>query len=121
MISAAIQSTLIAIIPNTFMAMGDEEIVTPYCVHKESSVSEYLKEGLSGYSYTCEVLIIDEFPEAVETLAMSVIPALEAQAGTTVNDTSIDAVTFDGDDPDFDIESKLYINVLKFTIETSNR
>jgi hypothetical protein len=41
--------------------------------------------------------------------------------GTTIDSTVIDSVTWDGDIPDFDVESKLYVNVLKFTILTSNR
>jgi hypothetical protein len=30
-------------------------------------------------------------------------------------------VIWDSDEPDFDIDSKMYINILKFTIDTSNR
>ena len=121
MISAAIQSTLLGIIPNTFFAIGDEKIITPFCVHKESGTPINLKSGLVGYTYQCEVVIIDDLPEKVETLVMSVKAALEALAGTTVSTTIIDAVTFEGDDPDFDTEDKMYINILRFTFETSNR
>jgi len=121
MISTALQATLVALIPNTFLAMGDEEILTPYCVHKETGTPEYLKSGIAGYSYSCEVLIIDDLPEKVETLVQSVQAAILALEGTTVNDTTFESVILEGDDPDFDIESKMYINILTFTIETSNR
>jgi hypothetical protein len=116
MISAAIQTIISAIIPNTFMAMGDEEILTPYCVHKETGTPEYVKAGISGYSYMCEVAIIDDTPDKVEALVQSVKDAIIAQASV-----AFDSVVWEGDEPDFDMESKMYINVLKFTIETSNR
>jgi hypothetical protein len=121
MISTALQTTLAAIIPNTFLAMGDEAIITPYCVHKEVASPEYLKAGISGYSYACEILIIDDLPETVETLVQSVKSAVIALAGTTASSTTIASVIWEGDEPDYDIESKMYINILRFTIETSNR
>jgi hypothetical protein len=34
--------------------------------------------------------------------------------------TTIENVTYEGDDPGFDQESKLYISILRFTIQTSN-
>jgi hypothetical protein len=121
MISQAIQKAIQAVIPNTYFAMGDEEILTPYCVHKEAGTPQLCKEGLLGYSFSCEVVIIDDLPEKVETLARSVISALAALQGTTSKGTKIEAVTFDGDDPDYDAESKLYVTLLRFTIETNNR
>jgi hypothetical protein len=121
MISTALQSTIEAIIPNTYLAMGDEGITVPYCVHKEAATPEYLKSGIVGYSYVCEVAIIDTLPEALETLVQSVKNAIIALEGTTVSSTKFDSVIWDGDEPDFDIDSKMYINILKFTIETSNR
>jgi len=121
MISAALQSTLVAIIPNTFLAMGDEEISAPYCVHKEIATPEYLKNGIAGYSYDCSIAIIDDLPEDVEALVQSVKNSVLALAGTTLSSTSFESVIWEGDEPDFDTESKLYVNILKFTIETSNR
>jgi hypothetical protein len=121
MISAAIQSTLVGIIPNTFLAMADESIVTPYCTHKETGTPEYVKEGICGYSYDCEVLIIDDTPEAVETLVQSCKNALLALTGTTVNGTGIELVVWDGEEPDFDMENKMFFNILKFAVLTSNR
>jgi hypothetical protein len=121
MISTAIQSTIEEIIPNTFVAMGDEDIICPYCVHKEESEVQYLKSGIAGYSVICEVAIIDNTPEEVEALVQSVKDALLKLEGTTTDSTVIDSVTWDGDIPDFDVESKLYVNILKFTILTSNR
>jgi hypothetical protein len=121
MISAALQTTLAAIIPNTFIAIGDEEIQTPFCVHKERENPQSLKEGISGYEYACEIAIIDDTPDAVETYKQSIISALNALAGTTVSSTQIDMVDYQGDDPDFDIESKLYTTILSFLIETRNR
>jgi len=121
MISQAVQKAIQAVIPNTYFAMGDEEIITPYCVHKESGTPEYMKEGLLGYSYATEVIIIDDLPEKVEALGRSVITALAALQGTTSMGTKIEAVTFDGDDPDYDSESRLYVTLLRFTIATNNR
>lgn len=121
MISTAIQSVLVGIIPNTYLAMGDENIVVPYCVHKERGTPQYLKAGISGYSYECEIVIIDDLPEAIETLSVSIKTALEALVGTTSSNTKIESVVFEGDEPDYDTESKLYLTVMRFTIETSNR
>ena len=121
MISAAIQSVIQNIIPNTYSIMGDEEILTPYCVHKETGTPEYLKAGISGYSYSVEIAIIDDTPDKVETLIQSVKNAIIALQKTTNSSTSIDAVAWESDTPSFDSESRLYINVLTFTILTSNR
>jgi hypothetical protein len=121
MISTAVQSTLETIIANTCMVMGDEEIQCPYCVHKEEIAPVYLKEGVVGYSVNCEVVIIETTPEEVEILAVAVLSAMLALSGTTVESTTIDSVTHEGDSPDFDTDSKLYLNILRFTIETSNR
>jgi hypothetical protein len=121
MISTAIQSAIVGIIPNTYLAMGDEQILTPYCVHKETATPEYLKEGIIGYSYLCEIAIIEKNPEALETLIQSVKNAIIALAGTTASSTKFDSVIWDSDDPDFDMESKMYTNIIRFTIETSNR
>lgn len=121
MISTALQSTIAAIIPNTYFAMGDEAIITPYCVHKESGVPEYLKVGIVGYNYNGEIVIIDDTPEKVETLVQSVKNAILALDGTTVSSTSFKGITWEGDDPDYDPESKMYINILRFTILTLNR
>jgi hypothetical protein len=121
MISTALQNTIVAIIPNTYLAMGDEGIVTPYCVHKETASPEYLKSGIAGYNYVCEIAIIDLLPEALETLVQSVKTAITALAGTTINGTSFESVIWETEAPDFDTQSKLYINILTFTILTSNR
>jgi hypothetical protein len=121
MISTAIQTTVAAIIPNTYMAMGDEKIITPYSVHKEVGTPIYLKSGIAGYSYDVEIAIIDDLPEAVETLVQSVKNAILALAGTTVSSTYFESVIWENDEPDFDMEAKMYISIIKFTIETSNR
>lgn len=121
MISEAIQQTLAAVIPNTFMSMGDEEILTPYCVHKESGVPNYVKTGIAGYTYQVEVAIIDDTPDKVETLLQNAKDAILALEGTTVAGTGIEMVIWESDEPDFDIESKMYITTIVFTIDTSNR
>ncbi len=121
MISAAIQAKLAAIIPRTYLAIGDEDIEAPFCTHTETERELLLKEGNDGYEYDCAIAIIDDSPDDVETLKQSVITAIEALAGTTTNSTKIDSVAYQGDDPGFDEESKLYITILSFLIETSNR
>lgn len=122
MISEAIQATIVAIIPNTFAIVGDEEIITPYCVHTETELPPtLLKEGVINYNYSVEVLIIDDLPDNVNTKVNSVRTAIEALAGTTVNSTSFEQVNYEGDDPGFDQESRLYANNIRFTIETKTR
>jgi hypothetical protein len=121
MISSILQSTLSGIITNTFFAIGDQEIVVPFCVHKEQESPLRLKEGIIGYEYQCEVAIIDDTPDAIETYKESIIAAFEALIGTTVSGTRIDQVDYITDSPDFDTDSKLYTNILTFVIETRNR
>lgn len=120
MLSAAIQSTLLGVITNTFFAIGDEEIQAPFCVHTERQAPVRLKSGIAGYEYDCEIAIVDDSPDDIETKKTSVRSALEALEGTTVQSTSIEVVEYLGDDPGFDQESKLYISILRFTIQTSN-
>jgi hypothetical protein len=121
MISTAIQTTVANIITNTYMSMGDEGIITPYCVHKEVGTPEYLKAGITGYSYNCEIAIIDDTPDKVETLVQSVKNAIVALKGTTVSSTTFDSVIWESDEPDFDIDSNMYVNIITFTILTANR
>lgn len=121
MISEAIQQTLAAIIPNTYMSMGDEEIITPYATHRETGVPNYGKAGILGYTYQVEVLIVDDTPDKVEQLLQSVKNALRELEGTTVCGTGIELVIWEDDEPDFDIESQMYTSVSTFTIDTSNR
>ena len=121
MISTGIQTTIKNIIPNTYFVMGDEEIRVPYCVHKEMETEQRGKAGVLGYQYDCEVLIIDDSPDDIETNKESIISALEALGGTTVSSTSVMSVQYEGDEPGFDVESRLYTNFLRFTIITNNR
>lgn len=121
MISAAIQSTLANIITNTFMIMADENIITPYCVHRESGEPIYLKAGIVGYEYKVEVVIIDDTADKVETLVQSTKNALIALEGTTVQSTTISSVTWVGDEPDYDTEDHMYTSVITFIIQTTNR
>jgi hypothetical protein len=122
MIGEAIQVTVEAIISNTFAIVGDEEIITPYCVHTETEIEPtYLKEGILNYNYSAEVLIIDVTPDSVNTKVALVRAAIEALAGTTVNSTAIEQVIYEGDDPGFDQESRLYANNIRFSIETKTR
>lgn len=121
MISTAIQITLQAIIPNTFLEMGDEKISLPFCTHREKGETEYVKTGIIGYDYECTVLIVDSTPESVEAYAAQIINALTGLTGTTTGGTIIDLVVFEGDNPEFDEESKNYYNILTFGIKTTNR
>jgi hypothetical protein len=120
MISAALQTTLMGIIPNTFIAIGDEEIAAPFCVHSERQSPVRLKRGVAGYEYECEIAVIDDSPDDVEAYKQSIRTAIEALEGTTASSTSIELVDYLGDDPGFDQESKLYINILRFIIQSSN-
>lgn len=122
MISEAIQTTVVAIVPNTYPIVGDEEIEAPYCVHTETELAPSLtKEGVLNYNYLVEVLIIDELPDSVNTKIALVKAALEALPGTTVNSTTFEQVNYEGDSPGFDPESRLYANNITFTIETKTR
>jgi hypothetical protein len=121
MITSAIQGKLAAIIANTYTLVGDEEIVTPYCVHRENGTPIYLKEGMIGYNYDCEVAVIADLPDEIETYAAQIITGMESLAGTITSGTTVNTVTFTGDEPDFDYEDRLYTNILRFIIETTNR
>lgn len=120
MLSAALQSKLIAIVPNTFMLMGDEDVATPYCVHEERQRPVWLKKGVAGYEYDCEIALVADLPDVVETYKGQIRTALEAMEGTTVEGTAVELVEYLGDDPGFDVESKEYINISRYLIQTSN-
>lgn len=120
MISEAIQTKCVTVIANSFSEIADEEN-TPFCIHSESETPLLLKEGLDGYSYEVEIFIVDTSPDSVKTKSVSMITAIEALKGTTTNGTKIDMVNYEDDKPGFDVESRLYGNLLRFTIETSNR
>jgi hypothetical protein len=121
MISNAIQAKCESIIPNTFVTIGDEKITVPFCTHNEVETPVYLKAGLSGYEYEVEIFIADVLPDNVGTLGNQIITAIGTLEGTTADGTKIDMVEYQGDNPGFDTESRLYGNILKFLIETSNR
>ncbi len=121
MITSAIQGKLSAVIPNTFTLVGDEEIAAPYCIHRENGTPIYLKAGMIGYSYDCEVAVIAALPDQIETYAAQIITGMESLAGTITSGTSVNTVTFTGDEPDFDYEDRLYTNLLRFIVETTNR
>jgi hypothetical protein len=122
MIGEAIQATVEAIITNTFSMVGDEKILTPYCVHTETELPpSLLKEGISNYNYLVEILIIDVLPDNVNAFAALVRPAIEALAGTTKDSTTFEQVNYEGDDPGFDQEQRLYANNIRFTVETLTR
>lgn len=121
MISNAIQAVVQAVIPTTFQTIGDENIAVPYCIHEESDVPELLKEGVASYNWTCEIGIVHSTADAAETLAVSVIAAVEALAGTTNDSTVIDAVEYLGSDPGFDQNTREYLKLLRFNIQTRNR
>ena len=120
MLSTALQSTLAGIITNTFFAIGDEKIAVPFCVHSERQNPVRLKSGVVGYEYEVEIAVIDDSPDDVESLKQQIITAIEALSGTTASSTTIEAAEYLGDDPGFDQESKLYISILRFIIQTSN-
>lgn len=120
MIAEAIQAALSAIIPNTYTEIGDEGVSAPFCIHSESETEVRLKSGVIGYEVAVEVAIIDNTPDLVKTKSVSVIAALMALGETTNMGTIINSVNYEGDAPGFDQDSRLYANMLRFTIETSN-
>ncbi len=120
MLSAALQTALVGIITNTFIAIGDEDIEAPFCVHSEKQTPVRLKSGVAGYEYECEIAVVDSTPDSIETYKASIRSALEGLEGTTSQGTAIEVVEYLGDDPGFDQESKLYISILRFLIQTSN-
>jgi len=122
MISQAIQTKLVALIPRSYFSIGDEDIQAPYCVHRENCVgySEH-KAGSKEYTYEVEIAIIEDKPGELETLANSVRAAITALEGQTTNSTYIQDVTYMGDSPEYDDEEKLYVTVLRYSITTTNR
>jgi hypothetical protein len=122
MIGEAIQSTLGAIIPNTFSQIGDEGIRTPFCIHEENEQEPlYLKDGVTECNWAVEIAIVDDSPDSCEELALLVIDAVNALAFTTVNNTEFGPITYLGKDPGFDSQTKEYIRVLRFSIITQNK
>lgn len=121
MISQAIQTACVGVIPNTYFSMGDENIVAPYCVHRESGEPLYMKGVIAEYSWDVEIAIIDDDPADVESLGESIRTAINALEGTTSSGTNIQDVTYLGDSPEFDEEENLYVTLLRFTITTTNR
>lgn len=101
--------------------MGDEKIVAPYCVHRESCAPLYIKGVIVEYSWDVEIAIIDDDPADVESLGNSIRTAIANLERTTSNSTYIQDVTYLGDSPEFDEEENLYVTVLRFTITTTNR
>lgn len=120
MLSVALQTTLGNIITNTFMVIGDEDIDAPFCFHEEQQRPVFLKKGVAGYEYDCEVAIIADLPDSVEALKQQVITAIESLKATTVEGTGIEEIEYLGDAPGYDAESKLYISIIRFLIQTSN-
>ena len=121
MINDAIQAAVSAVIPNTFQTIGDEQISVPYCIHESTDNPEYLKEGISGYEWTTEIGIIHSTADAAETLAVSIIAAIEALEGTTSYTTIIESVRYVGSEPGFNEQTREYLKLLRFTIITKNR
>lgn len=120
MISELIQTKLSSVIPNTFISVADEGTQTPFCIHNERQVPVRLKEGIIGYEHECEIIIIDDSPDSVENYKKLIIQAIESLEGQTDDDCRVESVNYTGDEPGFDKESKLYLNILLFQIETSN-
>jgi hypothetical protein len=121
MISTAIQAKCSNIIKNTFFVMGDEAIKVPYCVHREVLSDIFRnKETIHLYNWDVEVVIIHNSPDALGSYAASIISAIEGLAGTTTNNTTFTASKFEGTEPDFDTKDRLYINILKFNIDSIN-
>jgi hypothetical protein len=120
MLSVALQKVLQNIIPNTFNVIGDEDIAAPFCVHEAQQSPVFLKQGIAGYEYDCEIAIIAELPDSVEALKQQVRAAVEALPGTTSEGTTFEDVEYLGDGPGYDSESKLYISIVRYLIQTSN-
>jgi hypothetical protein len=121
MIGEAIQAALAVIIPNTFSSVADENTEAPFCVHTEKDTPEYLKEGISGYTWNCEIALINKTPDLVETNTMAIKTALESLQGTTSHGTVIETVSYEGSDQGFDESSRLYMKIIQFIINTKNR
>lgn len=121
MIGEAIQATIEAIIPNTYSSIGDENIAIPFCVHEEKDEPIYLKEGIAGYEWNCEIAIIHNSPDAAEALSVQVISAIEALAGTTSHSTIIETVSYESGEPGFDQVTREYLRISRFIIQTKNR
>jgi len=121
MISEAIQEALEEVIPNTYQTIGDEEITLPYCIHEERDTVERVKDGIAFYTWRVEIAIIHSTPDAAESLATQVISALEALEGETSHGTDIETVEYVGSEPGFDMNTREYLKLLNFEINTKNR
>lgn len=150
MIGAAIQSALEAVITNTYSEIAEQDMKIPFCVHSERESPVRYKDGTVDFQYEVEVFIVDETSDSVKALSNAAVTALEALTGTTYTTTTeapttteetttgsatttaatttaapaggitIDQVSYEGDEPGYDQQSKLYGNSLRFIIEVSN-
>ena len=121
MISEAIQTKVAGVVTNTFIHIAPETAVAPFAVHSEAGVPLRTKEGIEGYEYDVNVIIVTASASQRETYAAQVIAAIEALSGTTTNSTAVDEARYISDNPAFDEELELYGTNMFFKVITSNR
>ena len=118
MISEAIQHIVEQIVPNTYFKVADEGITVPYAIHDEQETPIRNKEGLAGYSYSCQIAVVDNLPDKIKQYKSQIIEAMEGMTGQTICDTNISQVAYINDEIGFDPSDRQYLTILNFNIIT---
>jgi hypothetical protein len=90
-------------------------------VHIEKGEPIRSKNGLEGYSWDVEVILITLNPATRATYTASIITAIEAMSATTVKSTKVDEAFYVSETPLFDEETGLYGTNILFNVISSNR
>lgn len=121
MITEAVQSKLAAILLESYSHVAPEDASAPFVVHMESAEPIRTKEGVVGYIWDVNVILVALDPATREAYTMQIVSSIEAMCGTTVLGTNITEANYVSDTPMFDEETGLYgINIL-FSVISSNR
>lgn len=119
MITQALQTTLSAVL-TSYARMAPENTPVPFAVHDVNPTPLYTKEGVSGYTCEVRIMIVAATLSDLYTQTNLVKNAVEAMRGQVINNTLIDEVFLEFEDPDYDDNANLHINQLNYTIDTSN-
>jgi hypothetical protein len=121
MITEAVQEKLAVVLAKCYADVAPESATAPFIVHIEKGEPIRSKNGLEGYTWDVEVVLITLTPATRETYTASIISAIEGMTGTTVKSTNVDEAFYVSDTPMFDEETGLYGTNILFNVITKNR
>jgi len=119
MITQALQSTLSAVI-TSYARMAPENTAVPFAVHTVNPTPLYTKQGITGYTCEVRIIIVASTLSQMYEKTNLVKTEIEGMKRQTINNTKIEEVFFEYEDPDYDENANLHINQLTYTIDTSN-